>query len=322
VWNGIVGILICALTAGLAYLFRQELRSRSPQALLFIGFVAFAIGSAVLTGWGRGAWDANGVANANASRYTLFSSYLVYGILYLLASEQYRVTTGRSLGKIVVPGLICLVAVASNTYMRSIKIYREAHDFNKMLAIAYTADHTSADQSIYPNLAVVAELKSGLRRLRLGPYRGILGATESTSALEELARHPLEDSFHINGLRTDGTVGTILFAHPRSRFQYSISGPITHIRFRYGILDAALKASPKTDGVEFRVLEEAPGRDAIPLWSRYLNPAEVGADRGLQTIDIELHAAAGSRLIFETSPKSAFENDWAYWADLVLNGGH
>ena len=83
-FNGVVGLCVLAFAIKLALGFREQLRSRQPGALLFLGFGLLTLGSAGATAVGRASFDVFGVANANASRYTLFSSYLLFGIFYFV----------------------------------------------------------------------------------------------------------------------------------------------------------------------------------------------------------------------------------------------
>lgn len=314
--NGMAGILLCALAAWLAWTLRDEIRERTASALCFIGFVLFALGSALLTAWGRAAFDSFGVANANSSRYVLFSSYLIYGILYLLMSKRAREALEPYQVRLAAAALVCFIALAGNAYAKSINVYRQAHEFNKTLIAAYAAKHSSDDGSIYPNPQVVAELKDALRRLAIGPYYG--STPQASDALQELAQHSLEDTFHINGLRQDPVLGTILFAHPRSRFVLPLSRHTKTITFSCGISGGALLVTPKTDGVEFRLLLQQQGAQPVVLWSRYLDPAKAPADRDRLKVSLELHASDGGGLIFETAPGRTYDADWAYWADVVL----
>ncbi len=314
--NGLAGILLCIAAAWLAWYFRDEIRQKTSAALCFIGFGLCALGSAVLTAWGRAAFDSLGVANANSSRYVLFSSYMVYAILYLLMSNRVRNALEPHHMKLAGAALVCFIALAANAYARSVNVYRQVHEFNRTLIVAYAERHSPNDASIYPNPKVVAELKDGLRRLAIGPYYG--SAPEMSDALQELARHPMEDTFHINGMRQDPVLGAILFAHPQSRFLLPISSHAKTITFSCGISGGALLVTPKTDGVVFRVLLQQRGLEPVSLWSRYLDPVHVTVDRDRVNVTLKLQAPDGSNLIFETAPGHTYDADWAYWADVVL----
>jgi hypothetical protein len=322
--NALAGVGVVAAASFIAYLHRGKIRQRTPASLLFIGFTLFALGSAALTAWGRAAFDDNGVANANGSRYTIFSSYLLFGILYFVAAHarEAGVAMRRSVRLAGVVAFVCLAAMAVRTYAHSVVVYRDAHHFNNIVSMAYTADHTEQDMFVYPKAEVVAELKAGLKRLHLGPYRAPAARAstpDSTSAaLRELATNSLEDTFHIDGLRTDPEIGEILFAHPTSRFGLSVSHETKAIEVDFGIMEKAILASPPTDGVEFRIVLEGPAGEKL-LWSRMLRPTTKSGDRGSQHLNLPLHADTGDKVLFETYPGPTSENDWAYWTNLAVN---
>lgn len=323
--SALTGAVVIAGAAAAAYLHREELRKRTPAALLFVGFTIFALGSAALTAWGRAAFDDYGVANANASRYTIFSSYLLFAILYLVAAHPREAGIGMRhrlrLAWVVV--LACIAVAAARTYVRSVVVYKDARQLNDLVSMAYRANHTEQDMFVYPNAEVVAELKAGLKRLHLGPYRDPWARTGppagATAALHELAKKTLEDTFHIDGLRTDPVIGEILFAHPTSRFALPISAATSTIEVDFGILEKAILASPPTDGVEFRISLDGPKGEKL-LWSRMLRPTTESGDRGSQHVKLPLQANSGDRVIFETRPGATTENDWAYWTNLVVAG--
>ena len=323
--NTIVGIALCAGALFSLTVLPRRLKERTASGLLFAGYGLFAFGSSILTGWGRAAFDDYGVANANASRYTIFSCYFLYGVLFLIADS--RPETGRSPSGVddassgprrwafpcVVAGLILM---AGNTYVKAIPIYRESHEFNKLLQTAYATQHSDQDRFIYPRPEIVQSIKSGLRRLRIGPYRSAL--QDESDDLKRLAANPLEDMFMVNGLRADPKLGHILFAHPRSQFELPLSGRARSVSVAFGILDAALHAAPPTDGVEFALLLQSASQNPVLIWSRYLDPVNRASDRGIQRVQLSLSAAEDTRLIFETLPGPTTTTDWAYWADLVI----
>jgi hypothetical protein len=218
---------------------------------------------------------------------------------------------------------VCFAGLAIRAYAQSLVVYENAHQFNKIVSMAYSADHTEQDQFVYPVPEVVTELKAGLKRLRLGPYRvpAVHSADSNAAgaALRELAKGSLEDTFHIDGLRADPQLGEILFAHPTSRYALAVARETKSLQVDYGILAAALRASPSTDGVEFRLLLAGPAGERI-VWSRWLRPVTESGDRGNQHVKVALEPGPGERVIFETRPGATTDNDWAYWSNLVVTG--
>src|SRR5205814_7340849 len=89
IWfSALTGTALCGFVLYAAFRCRDCFRKNDAGSRLFLAFVLFALGSAVLIAWGRAAWDEHGVANAMASRYTIFSSYLLYALVYLFVSNR------------------------------------------------------------------------------------------------------------------------------------------------------------------------------------------------------------------------------------------
>ena len=136
-----------------------------------LAFALFAVGSAVLTGLGRAEFDEFGVPNANASRYTIYSSSAIYAILYaatLIPSAGQ--SSARRMRQIVPAALwLIVVACATLTFTRSWKIYVEVRRFDRLLAIAYAAgeNESSYDRLIHPGKDRIPYFKGTLKRLRV-----------------------------------------------------------------------------------------------------------------------------------------------------------
>lgn len=170
--NGVCGAALLAYAMWLLWGSREDLRQREPSAMILLLLALFAAGSALATAWGRAAFDAYGVANANGSRYSIYSSYLVFGILYRLAGLNARKAPGGKLRWLAIAGMAALIVLATVTYVRARHVYAAAHDFNRQLVLAYqTRGASELDKFIFPNARFVADLKSALVRLELGPYR-------------------------------------------------------------------------------------------------------------------------------------------------------
>lgn len=317
IWfNMVTGIAVLAGVGMMAYLHRKQLRQRTKGALLFMGFTLFALGSAAVTAWGRAAVDEYGIANANASQFTVFSSYMLFGILYLIAAHPLQIQI-RHVGW--AEALLFIGVLAGRTYAHSVAVYQDAHQLNQIVSMAYVANQTEQDMFVYPNPAVVAELKTGLKRLQLGPYRVPLpeAAPTTSTPLRELSQNLLEDAFHVNGIRTDPNLGEILFAHPSSRFALPLAPGAIAIDVDFGIYDTAMVVLPPTDGVEFRISLTTSAGETL-LWSRALHPVIKPADRGSQHLKLPLPSSKSGQLVFGTRPGAASENDWAYWANLSV----
>jgi hypothetical protein len=308
--NAAAGVLVLLVLGATAY-WMVRTRRASVAVRAFAAFALFALGSAALTSIGRAQFEA-GLANANASRYTLFSSYALYALLY--AATLAPSIESRSRRVLAWATCVVLVAVATVTYARSWKIYDEVRHFDRLLEAAYAAEHESPfDRLIYPEPDRVLVFKATLKRLRVGPYRD----APENNALEQLARNKRADEFGIDGLRA-GPDGLILFSHPHSKFSLDVSREATAVTFRYGILPEALQSQPPTDGVEFRVLAADATSEHV-VWSIVWRPAPGTPITQRVTVPLPREGFSGT-LIFETLPAGRSESDWAYWADVSVTG--
>jgi hypothetical protein len=173
VTNAACGSFLVASSAMLCWHARTRLREQHCAALILYGFSIFAIVSALATGWGRAAFDEYGVSTGNSSRYTIFGAYLMLGQLYYLAAGfAHGWWNNARLRRIAVASTMIFVLLSMVTYGRAVKIYDEAHRFNKTLSNAYTwgLQPTAQDKFIHPNPEFVVRLKRDLQRLELGPY--------------------------------------------------------------------------------------------------------------------------------------------------------
>ena len=308
--NAAAGLILLTILIVRAYgIVRAGERSTGARA--FVAFSLVALGSAMLTGMGRAEFGAEGVANANASRFVLFGSYALYACLYGAAiarrsSHASPVVTQRIMSAAVLIVLVC----GTVSYARSWKVYADARRFDRFLAIAYASERGANpfDELIYPVRDEIPYFKTTLRKLRLGPYRD---APESDT-LARLAGSKLIDEFGINGLRA-GPDGVILFAHPHARFSIQLSHAVA-IHVTYGVLANATTATPPTDGVEFRILATGGDRETL-VWSSVWRPAPGREHEHRITVALPDGEFSGT-LVFETLTAGRYENDWAYWSDL------
>jgi hypothetical protein len=174
-FNVVTGAFLLAISFFMCCKAWPEFKRRNSSALILFGFLFFSTISALLTAWGRANFDEFGVSNANGSRYTIFGSYLLLGILYYVATgislEGFR--QKRWIRYIAAISVICFVTLSSLTYFRALKVYDDAKIFNHTLSRAYDWGLESKDEDrfIHPNAWFVKQLKSDLQRLEIGPYK-------------------------------------------------------------------------------------------------------------------------------------------------------
>ncbi|HYC36872.1 MAG TPA: hypothetical protein VEC19_10650 [Usitatibacter sp.] len=178
-WTATVGVLVLLLAADALQSAWQGLRRREPRAVVLFLFVGVGVVSACATAWARASFDALGVANANASRYTLFSAYILFGLVYYHASGPAPSSVLRALAARAridnwgVAAMAALLLVSLWTYRSAIPIYGEARQFNQNLANAFNArgEVTPFDKNVYPNDEMVTRVRGQLMHWGLGPYR-------------------------------------------------------------------------------------------------------------------------------------------------------
>ncbi|MEO6995774.1 MAG: hypothetical protein ABI273_19365 [Lacunisphaera sp.] len=147
-------------------------------------------------------------------------------------------------------------------------------------------------------------------------------ANLATLDLGTISPHPTSARSKF-GLKTGEYDGhTVLFAHPISEVKFIAPPGAKAISFAFGLVDAAY-AKPGgdvTDGVEFWVYELRPDGLQREIFHRELNPAQVPADRGPQTVHLNDAGPFTGSIIFKTTPgpKNNFVNDWAYWSAISI----
>jgi len=313
--NAIAGFFLLGLILAAAFPLRRADRRDYPAARAFLGFALFALGSAAFTAWGRAEAPPHGLSWANSSRYTLFSSYLLYALMYYWALPRSG-DSRRVSARFAVVFIVMAAGFGGRTYFHSIPIYRESHEFNRTLSRAWGREGTDLDKFLYPNAEQLARFRAKLRGLRMGPYRDAFPAA-ANNLTEQIAGVRILDEFGISGMRDDPAAGRILFAHPHSQFGMLVPSGRTGVRFRYGIIPGAVTVTPPTDGVEFRLLLRTGPTDKA-LWSFLWRVGAV--TDGAITVPIPKDLPPLSVLIFETLPAGSTISDWAYWSDIVFAG--
>jgi hypothetical protein len=180
-------VLLLAFAGALLVAQREQLRRRTPAALVAVSFMAFAVLSAAMTAWARANFDQCGVSNANASRYTLFGSYFCVGLILFLASlgpeALHHPIFTRWLPVCRQPAMVrtafvLFLILSTVSFARSVKVYRSAGELNSRVIAAYLAQPADPllESSIFPNPDFVVRLKKDLQWHHLGPYRDLTQA--------------------------------------------------------------------------------------------------------------------------------------------------
>ncbi|KAA0677443.1 hypothetical protein DS837_29275 [Azospirillum brasilense] len=208
-----VGLVVAALVS--ARMAWDGLRQRRADALVLFLFVGLAVISALATAWGRAAFDAAGVSNANSSRYSIFAAYLPLGLLlYHTARFRTDAHPGAHPGAHPVDGprrgfalgaLAVFVAASAVSYARAVPIYKDSRELNRLLSEAYALDNFGSEYNwvIYPVPAMVLKTKMDLLLRGLGPYRYSHGesvhlTTPTTETLRAAPGRTVTQSFALD----------------------------------------------------------------------------------------------------------------------------
>lgn len=109
-------------------------------------------------------------------------------------------------------------------------------------------------------------------------------------------------------------------AHAATRLWFDLPAGPHRLKLDYGMLDSSWQGKDQSDGVEFAVSVEAPGRPPQFVWRRLLTPATVAADRGSQRLNLPFVVPAGAQVVVSTlpGPAGSIAFDWAYIARLNI----
>lgn len=114
----------------------------------------------------------------------------------------------------------------------------------------------------------------------------------------------------------------VLLTHAPSYLSYVMKEAGTYrVDARFGILPTAYTGDAHTDGVTFRVGRVVPGAtDGDEAFQRTLDPLNVAADRGLQSLSVTITAAAGDKIVLAAGvgPKGDGGYDWSVWTDVEV----
>ncbi len=108
----------------------------------------------------------------------------------------------------------------------------------------------------------------------------------------------------------------VLVIHAPSRVEYELPAGATTIRGRFGYLPAAYEGDARTGGAEFRVVW-SDGTVEHTLFSRFLDPRENPADRGLHSFSVPLAGVTGRiYLVIDAGSDNGW--DWTAWTGVEI----
>jgi hypothetical protein len=106
-------------------------------------------------------------------------------------------------------------------------------------------------------------------------------------------------------------------AHPVTRLWFKVPAGRYSISVEIGLLadayDDSVPYGDRSDGVELKIVEEPAGGPVRPVYSRWLNPRDQAADRGMQRLECiaEFPADTVVQISVLPGPNDSNARDWA-----------
>ncbi len=130
----------------------------------------------------------------------------------------------------------------------------------------------------------------------------------------------VRSKYGVSSAELDGR--RILNAHAPSELVFRPAAGARSVRAVAGLPDAAFAAGREavTDGITIEIFFTTPDGLKHALYRRVLDPAKIPADRGPQTLTLDLPQPFTGDLIFRlgNGPANNPTNDWAYWAAIDI----
>ncbi|MFI5336147.1 MAG: ArnT family glycosyltransferase [Opitutales bacterium] len=111
------------------------------------------------------------------------------------------------------------------------------------------------------------------------------------------------------------------FAHAPTTLVYDCQSGMNRLQAEFGIIRRAYESDRTAEGVVFLVeIQDAAGR-RHELFRRHLNPVQVEADRGAQSLDVPIPSNPGGQLLLHTLPPLSghLNSAWSYWRNLRVS---
>ncbi len=170
----LLGVVLVASSVVLPVLARLDLRARSEDRLA-LAFAALALGSAVVTAYGRAEPDSPTLGAA--SRFAVFASFLPYGLIFGVAGRLPSILSSSRRARAALAVHLAFVAGSVVGYAQGVAIYSASHETNRVFATPFNAspELPYAEKWLYPgprpDLDRMRHLDADLAKHRLGPYR-------------------------------------------------------------------------------------------------------------------------------------------------------
>ncbi len=166
----------------------------------------------------------------------------------------------------------------------------------------------------------IASFFEMLQKKGLGPYSGIAKSVPQQPRYPMFAPQPRSiAASQVLEAECEGKV--CLIVHKPGVVAFDLRPEMRRIEGAFGIMPAAYMRPDPADGVEFVIECVAPTGERTVLWRRFLDPARITADQGMQTMSVELPGHAnGSALELRTTdlPGHNTNYDWSYWTSVCI----
>ena len=104
----------------------------------------------------------------------------------------------------------------------------------------------------------------------------------------------------------------------RSQMIVTPLSPPKSMQINYGMFDRSFDSNVKSAGIHFNVYGANAKGDGRIVWSTFLNPATVEADRGFKTSSFDLPSDTAI-IVLETSPDTPGPANAAYWGGIEFH---
>jgi hypothetical protein len=306
-----VALLSAVSLASLAVAWKTRRWDRPSIVGMFL-FLTALLALAAALGKGRACF---GVGAGGIPRYVWLSAPIYCGI-YLAASRYARPTFATLVQGFLVLAVVYLAKEnfkGGRTWASEMRNKKEHIEQAAREGMHYGRIALKYGDPWYAN----ARHLEMLRNAGMGPYRG------TTKLIPLQPRYPMfaTQPLLVNGAfvsEAECAGKTCLLIHNPGIVTFEVPLNAERLEGRFGIL----RREKPTDGIEIVIECVPPTGPRTVLWRRFLNPARVVPDQGVQSLQVDLPSCpAGSKLELHTTDLPVRDHDawdWSYWTDLRI----
>jgi uncharacterized membrane protein len=171
----VVGLAVLLISGLICIYLARRLRRGDERASSALACILFGIGSGAVIAIGRAAFDQTGVANAAASRYVIYSTFIYIGLALSLGSMISHHLSPKLDSRIFLVLVAAFAIPALFAYARGTVVFADSARFNQTLSRAYELSNSAEINfdKVYPQREQVIAIRRELLARRLGPYMGL-----------------------------------------------------------------------------------------------------------------------------------------------------